>query len=136
MIITAQEAKSIYKKKRSAISRAYPSCPYESKQKFTMSIERGGRLVPFAYCVVRSVRPITSEDYEGNPELALAEGYSSIDAWRLAQGRVTSQTQRFRISFNVEKLHEQLLKEQANVQAGRGSAQRVPAQENSQYKIN
>ena len=136
MIITTQEAQGIYNKKRSAITRSYPVCPYEPQQKFTMSIERDGRLVPFAYCVVRSVRPVLREDYERDPKLALAEGFSSIDAWRLAQDRASNHGESFRISFNVEKLHEQLLKEQASVQANRRASQRVPKQKNAQYKIN
>ena len=137
MIITPLEAKGIYRKKRSAIARDYGnSCPYDVKQKFTMKIERNGKLVPFAYCVVRSVRPVTAEDYENNPKLALDEGYSGMAAWRLEYSGKAKVAKMWRITFNVEKLHEQLLQEQANVQANRRASQRVPQQKNSQYKIN
>ena len=119
MIISGSEAANVYKKKSDALVRVYTDqiCPYKPKQKFTLQIERDGRLEPFAYCTVRSVRPLREGDYEVNPDLAKGEGYSSFDAWKLnvivpIAAHTPEPILLHRITFNVDKLHEQLLKEQ------------------------
>ena len=140
MIISTPEAANIYNKKANALVRPFSSCPYEAKQKFTLQIKRDGKLVPFAYCIVRSVRPVTKGDYEEDPELAKGEGYSSTKAWKLSLVRNYGKLKQplFRISFNVEALHEQIIarQEAENAQSNKKDWSAVPESKNVQHKFN
>ncbi len=106
--LTNAEAISLVRKRCRAFSRKSPTCPYEIGTKIVARVSTDSQLLPYAELTVKTIRPMKVS--EMTEEMAKAEGFSSIDGWKLqlsslyGSGAAQPDATFFRVGFDVEKM--------------------------------
>jgi len=113
--LTNVEAISLVRKRCKAFSRKAPKCPYEIGNKIVARVETEGQLLPYAELTIKTIRPMKMS--EMTLEMAKAEGFSSVEGWRVhfsglyGATSVAPDATFFRVGFDVEKMLTEKLKE-------------------------